>query len=594
MADFTITQDTPLFEAANIASKSLGVAEAGTEIQGEVAQGFVKTRIDSVAVGDGFIAFQALRDKPTLPQPIADDRVGAFIALVTRMARDLKTDRDYLLAVAYAGTNNLKALGEDPKPIGPFQYKAEEWAAATTGGPARGRGFTPEDRYRWSSQAEVATCLTADLAKRFEEAVGAAPKFTELYFAQLYGEGALDLLKGDRASKCSDVIKDPAPSPFAAELKAGGDTIGQAVAKLELPLMTAYLAARVEIDKQPPVIRYFRVGEAEQAGDPPWVTVARAEMARGVSETPENKNTADIQAYLKVTGLDDPGGNTPWCGAFLAFCMKTCGIRDVEDSIRKPEGGKPGPAHASWWETWGSDVPAAASYPVGTVVVLNDANGAVAHVGLVVGSDAATLQVLGGNQGSPGKVSIVPYQVARIRKTRIMSVPVPAAVAGLTIDVAALQRVGASATPADADFVARAPGIVRDLMRDLPGLAAHQAGGILGNIGHECAGFRELVQLGMAEGTGGMGWCQWDGARRVAFLKWANDHVQPWRSPEANYSYLVHELRTTEAAALKALMRQTSLEAAVVSFDERFERSGVKALDKRVRYARLAMIAFGG
>lgn len=593
MADFTITQDTPLFAAANIASTSLGVAKAGTEIQGEVAVGFVKTRIDSVAVGDGFIAFQALQEKPALPQPIPEDRVGVFIALVTRMARELETDRDYMLAVAYARTRNLQALGSDPGPIGPFQYTAKEWADAITGGPARSRGFTPDDRYRWSSQAEVAACLTADLAKRYEEAVGVAPKFTELYFAQLYGEGAFDLLKGDRSAKCSDVVKDPPPSPFAKELKGGGDTIGQAVAKLELPLVTAYLAARVEVDKQPPVIRYFRVGEEEQAGDPPWVTVARAEMKRGVSETPDEKNTADIKAYLAVTGLDDPGSNTPWCGAFLAFCMKTCGVKEVQDSIKKPQNNTPGPAHVSWWETsWGQDV--AAPYPVGTVVVLNDAAGAAAHVGLIVGSDATTLQVLGGNQGTPGKVSVVPYAVGRIRKTRIMPVPVPAAVAGIKLDFEALKRVGATATPADAEFVAKAPGIMRDLMRDIPGLAAHQAGGILGNIGRECMGFRELVQMGMAEGKGGMGWCQWDGARREAFLKWANDHVQPWRSDAANYGYLVHELRTTEAGALQELLLQTSLEAAVVSFDKRFERSGVKALEDRVRYARLAMIAFGG
>jgi uncharacterized protein (TIGR02594 family) len=586
MADFTITQDTPLFQAANMASAILGIAKAGTEIQGEEAHGFVKTRIDSVAVGDGFIGFGALKDKPTLPQPISDDRVGVFIALVTRMARDLKTDRDYLLAVAYARTNNLKALGAGAGPIGPFQFSAKEWSDATTGGPARGRGFTPEDRYRWSSQAEVAARLTADLTKRVEEAVGAPPKFTELYFAQLYGEGALDLLKGDRNAKCSDVIKYPAPDSFAAELAKSADTIGQAVAKLELPLFTAYLAARVEIDKQPPEIRYFRVGEAPVLGDPPWVTVARAEMARGVSETPENKNTPDIKAYLKVAGLDDPGSDTPWCGAFLAFCMRTCGIKEVEDSV------KVGAALAAWWgENWGNDV--LAPYPVGTVVVLNAAAGAAAHVGLIVGSDATTLQVLGGNQGNPGKVSVVPYAVGRIRKTRMMAVPAPAAVAGLNIDMAALQRIGGTATPYDADFITKAPSIMRDLMRDLPGLTATQAGGILGNIGHECGGFQQLLQLGVPEGQGGMGWCQWDGARREAFLKWANDHVQPWRSPEANYSYLVNELRTTEAGALEELMRQSSLEAAVVSFDNRFERSGVKALDKRIRYARLAMIAFG-
>lgn len=601
MADFTVTQNTPLFKAANITSDVLGIAKAGTDIQGEEANGFVKTRIDTVAVGEGFISFLALEERPTLPQPITDDRVGVFIALVTRMARDLETDRDYMLAVAYAGTKNLKELGGvGAARIGPFQLTAKEWADAITGGPARGRGFTPDDRYRWSSQAEVAACLTADAARRFEDALGGPPKFIELYFTQLYGEGSLDLLKGDRNAKCKDVVKNPVPGSYAESLKNGEDTIGQAVAKLELPLVNAYLMARIEIDKQPPAIRYFRPGEAEVGGEPPWVTVARAERVRGVSETPENKNTGDIEIYLRMLGLNDLAGDTPWCGAFLAFCMKTSGLKEVEASImvgpRTVDGMTVGPAHVLWWLGWGEEVPAPASgahYPVGTVVVLNDRQGgAASHVGLIVGNDDQTLQVLGGNQGSPGKVSIVPFPVGFIRATRIMPVPATAGIAG--VDREAPRRVGVTATPDDADFIAKAPGIMRDLIRDLPGLTPIQAGGILGNIGHECGGFKQLLQIGVAEGKGGMGWCQWDGARREAFLKFANDSVKPWRSPEVNYAYLVHELRTTEDAAFQELLRQTSLEAAVVSFDKRFERSGVKALDKRVRYGRLAMLAFGG
>lgn len=599
MADFTITQDTPLFQAANMASHILGIAKAGTDIQGEEAHGFVKTRIDSVGVGDGFVAFLALQDKPTLPQPIPDDLVGVFIALVTRMARDLATDRDYMLAVAYARTRNLKELGgAGAERIGPFQFTAREWADAIASGPARGRGFTLEDRYRWSSQSEVAACVTADAARRYQEALGAAPRFTELYFTQLYGEGSLDLLRGHRDAKCKDVIANPAPGSYAEGLKNGDDTIAQAVGKLELPLVTAYLMARVEIDKQPPAIRYFRPGEGESGGEPPWVAVARAERLRGVSETPENKNTADIKIYLKMIGLDDLAGDTPWCGAFLAFCMKTCGLKDIAASIvgtRTVNGLVVGPAHVLWWQGWGiaePAPPAGTPYPVGTVVVLNNQSGAPGHVGLIVGNDATTLQVLGGNQGSPGKVSIVPYPIASINATRSMPVPQPANVAG--IDLEALRRGGATVTPDDDTFIAKAPDIMRSLMHDLPGLTTVQAGGILGNIGHECGGFKKLLQEGVAQGKGGMGWCQWDGARRAAFLKWANDHVKPWRSDEANYTYLVHELTTTENAALQELMRQTSLEAAVVSFDARFERSGVKALDRRVRYGRLAMLALGG
>lgn len=591
MADFTVIQDTPLFAAGNMASPVLGVVKAGTDIQGEEAQGFVKTRVDQVSVDEGFIAFLALQDKPSLPQPIADDRVGVFIALVTRLARDVGADRDYMLAAAYAGTSNLKNLGgPGDGPIGPFQISAKDWSEAITAGPAQGLGFTRQDRFRWSSQAEVAARLTAAAMTSYHEAMGKAPLFAELYFAQLYGKGAHDLLKGDRSAKCSDVIKDAAPGSYADKLKQGSDTIASAIDDLKADLIAAYAVARAEIDKQPPEIRFFRADEKPATGEPPWLTVARAEMVRGVSETPDLRNTADIQAYLRVAGLDDPGGKTPWCGAFVAFCVKTCGVKEIEDSVVKSAG------LASSWESWGS--PVSEPFPPGTVVVLNDNAGNAGHVGLIVGSDAANVQVLGGNQGGggvgPDKVGIVPFARSKIRKTVIMTVAAPAAVAGVAVNLVALRDAGASATPQDADFATKAPKIMRDLMRDLPGLTSFQAAAILGNIGHECGGFRQLLQIGVPEGKGGMGWCQWDGARRGTFLKFAADHVLNWRSDEANYGYLLQELRGTEKAAFNELLRQTSLEAAVVSFDERFERSGVKALDKRTRFARLALAAFGG
>ncbi|GEP58356.1 phage tail tip lysozyme [Reyranella soli] len=591
MADFTVTQDTPLFSAANMHSPMLGVVKAGMDVQGEEALGFVKTRVDKVSVEEGFVFFGALEEKPSLPQPISDDRVGVFIALVTRMARDVGADRDYMLAAAYAGTANLKSLGgPGDGPIGPFQHSAKEWSDAITTGPAQGLGFTKQDRYRWSSQAEVAARLTAEAMKTYQETVGKPAQFAELYFAQLYGKGAYDLLKGARSAKCSDVIKNAAPGSYAEKLSKGSSTIAEAIDDLKARLITAYAVARAEIDKQPPEIRFFRKDEKAVDGEPPWLTVARAEMVRGVSETPDLRNTADIKAYLRAAGLDDPGDKTPWCGAFLAFCVKTCGVKEIEDSVVKSAG------LASSWENWGN--PVAEPFPVGTVVVLNDNAGNAGHVGLIAGSDAANIQVLGGNQGGgsvgPDKVGIVPLAKAKIRATRIMAIPAPPAVAGVAVDLAALRNLGVSATPADADFVAKAPKIMRDLMRDLPGLEDFQAGAILGNIGHECGGFRQLVQLGMAEGTGGMGWCQWDGSRREAFLQHAASRGLSFRSDEANYGYLLEELRGTENAAFKALRLRTSLEAAVVNFDERFERSGVKALDKRTRYAQLAMAAFRG
>lgn len=586
MTAYRITQRTPLFKAGNIMSDRLGIVEVDTEIDGaEVSGGFVRTRIDAVSVDEGFVSRLAAEPQPTLPQPIPADRVGAFIALVTRMARDCETDRDYLLAVAYAGTTNLTKLGgEGDARIGPFQLTADEWKDAITVGPARARGFVADDRYRWSSQSEVAARLASDAARRFRDAVGRAPVFSELYFMQLYGDGALELLRGDRSARCRDLVAGPqAAGSYAAELATSDGTLGQALDELQGRLLRAYLEVRGEIDKQPPEIRFFRIDE----GEPPWLTVARAEMQRGVAETPENKNSDDIKVYLTATGLADLSNNTPWCGAFLAYCLKTCGDKAVADSVKVPDA-----AGAGWWAGWGQ--PAGAPFTAGTVVVLKAGDGSAGHVGLIVGAAGDEISVLGGNQGGgggPDRVSIVPFPAEQILATRFLAPTVAPTVAG--IDGAALATAGVAASPGDETFVARAPGIMRDLMRDLPGLTAVQAGGILGNIGHECLGFRELHQLGMPEGKGGHGWCQWDGARRVAFLKWAADGTMDWRSDRANYTYLVHELRSTEAHALAQLKRQTSLEAAVISFDQLFERSGVKNIDSRLRYGRLAMLAFG-
>ena len=55
------------------------------------------------------------------------------------------------------------------------------------------------------------------------------------------------------------------------------------------------------------------------------------------------------------------------------------------------------------------------------------------------------------------------------------------------------------------------------LMRDL-GLTDLQAAGLLGNLGHESGGFRQLQEVApaVAGSRGGWGLAQWTGPRRVA------------------------------------------------------------------------------
>jgi uncharacterized protein (TIGR02594 family) len=587
MPSFRLTQDTPLFKASNHVSPILGIVKAGTEFQGDVQGAYIHTRVDSVAIGDGFVSVGAVVPHPTLPQPIPAERLGDFIALVTRLAWDNKTDRDFLIAVAYAGTHNLTALGgANDARIGPFQFTAKEWESATTAGPANDLGFDADDRVRWTAQCAVAARLAADAANRFNTKFNHFPAFSELYFMWLYGDGALDILAAQRTARAADLVKNPAAGSYAAQLAAGPGTVTDALNDLQGKLTAAYGVARTVIEQQPFDIRVFRSDDNEV----PWLTVARNEMARKVSETPDGKNSPDIGVYLKDAALADPGANTPWCGVFVAYCLRHCGLDAVAQLVTVPDA-----AAAGWWLGWGVKVDTP-PYTAGDVIVIKGQDGKASHVGFYVGDNGDDLKILGGNQGGggtgPDSVSIVEFPATSILEVHSMAVPKLPTVQGL--DGTKLSNAGASATPADATFIVKAPQVMRDLMRDLPGLTAIQAAGILGNIGRECAGFTKFFQVGLPPGTAGCGWCQWDGPRREAFKQWAAGQNLDWQTDQANYGYLLFELNNTEKTALRNLKQQTSLEAAVTQFEEDFERAGVVAAADRIRYGTLALTAFTG
>jgi hypothetical protein len=147
------------------------------------------------------------------------------------------------------------------------------------------------------------------------------------------------------------------------------------------------------------------------------------------------------------------------------------------------------------------------------------------------------------------------------------------------------------ATPAM--FDRKAPQIMRDLMSDLS-LSVEDAAAILGNAGHESAGLATLQEIKptVAGSRGGYGWFQWTGPRRRDFEAWAKAKGLSPASDEANYGFLLHELKTTEKAAIPALKAAVGLEAKVKAFEAKFERSGVKHYPSRLAYAKRALAAF--
>ncbi len=586
MKKYRAIADTPLRAAPARDAASLLTVRRGTEFSGSVVaeDAFVETA--ELAAKPGFVdIFDALElpGAAPVPRPMRLDDDMTFCAMVTEAARHVGwlrgtgADRDYLLAIAYDASDGLKDMG-NAESAGPFRFTAAAWEKAITEGPARGMGQTRENRLDWNHQPDVAAALAAEAAERFRQAFDRAPSFPELFFLQTVGDGGIEALARPRDEPCRDAIPGtPAPGSAAASLKGGTLTVRQALDKVEERLVAAYAQALPIIDRQPPEIRLVRPAGEE----PPWLRIAREEMTRGVAEQPGEANEERISRYHEVAGVKDKRDETPWCGSFVAFCLKTCGAGAAGASV------PPSPALALSWEGWGRTAPDPA--PLGSIVVLRFTTGGQ-HVGFLVGRpNADHLRILGGNQGDPGQVSEVHFRVAEVSAIRWLDMagaPAPVEIVTTT-----------DPRPGDALFLEKAPGIMKRLMRDLPPLNLIQAAAILGNIGHECGGFRFLHQIGMPEGLGGHGWCQWDGSRRLAFLAFAKAMGRDWREDEPNYAFLVHELRgpkASEATAFASLVKQATLEAAVEDFDRRFERSGVRALDRRLRYAKLALGAMGG
>lgn len=146
------------------------------------------------------------------------------------------------------------------------------------------------------------------------------------------------------------------------------------------------------------------------------------------------------------------------------------------------------------------------------------------------------------------------------------------------------------------DFAAKAPTIMAKLMSDF-GLNDVQAAAILGNIGHECAGFRHMQEIAPLQGgRGGLGWCQWTASRRVSFEKFLAKRNAPPNDDKANYDYLKQELQGKPQYdnAIRDLKQTSTLEAGVKAFELAFEKANIhtKGYPSRNKFGKTALDAF--
>jgi len=132
--------------------------------------------------------------------------------------------------------------------------------------------------------------------------------------------------------------------------------------------------------------------------------------------------------------------------------------------------------------------------------------------------------------------------------------------------------------------------IISDLIKDLK-CVDWQAAGVVGNFAAETGKFKIYQEISptVKGSKGGYGWAQWTGPRRRSFEAWCHENHLHVDSYEGNYGFLVHELKGTENKALKALYKTNTANEAAKVFMEKYERPGIPALDKRIKYANEAL-----
>lgn len=121
--------------------------------------------------------------------------------------------------------------------------------------------------------------------------------------------------------------------------------------------------------------------------EPRHMQIARSLI--GTREVPGSGNSSTIMGWAKRLGTKALGmaynaDSVPWCGVFVAHCLREAGLPTAPIAVR-----------AKAWATWEANLGPSVLSP-GAVLVFEREGGG--HVGFYVGEDATHYHVLGGNQ----------------------------------------------------------------------------------------------------------------------------------------------------------------------------------------------------
>lgn len=136
--------------------------------------------------------------------------------------------------------------------------------------------------------------------------------------------------------------------------------------------------------------------------NPPWLIKAKEYI--GLKEIPGPRHNTKILSWLSKLGAWWRDDETPWCGVYVAHCMREVGLPVPKFWMR-----------ALAWGDYGANLRASHVAP-GAILVFSRKGGG--HVGFYVGEDKTYFYVLGGNQSNS-------VNIAKIAKARCVAIRWP-------------------------------------------------------------------------------------------------------------------------------------------------------------------------
>lgn len=133
---------------------------------------------------------------------------------------------------------------------------------------------------------------------------------------------------------------------------------------------------------------------------PRWMKTAM--LFRGLKEIPGPRHNPTILGWLKSLRAWWRDDETPWCGVFVAYCMKESGLPYPKLYMR-----------ARAWSDYGALLRPDRLAP-GAILVFSRKGGG--HVGFYAGEDSGHYFVFGGNQAD--EVNVMKIGKSRLLATR--------------------------------------------------------------------------------------------------------------------------------------------------------------------------------